>query len=528
MPFFSHCFFLRDQGFPNTGFASFYQPNGSADGFADSLYRTDDYGSTWKGCAMPAPSDFVEDVAFKDSLVGWACTTTHIYSTTDGGMSWNLSTPLPGLGPNNFHFYKAFYYASAKCLIFSANVGFLISKDDGLTFRWIQGLFGGGFIFIDDMTYMTFGGGGSFSNSVRTTDGGNTWNQFSDYRGECMGPYYSPITGEIYSVRGSSVSGHDTLYVSSDRGNTWQLRHIFKYRMEPEVDGSCQGIAIAPSVLLSKGIWYSKDFGYTWDSIGGFDCWGISSGHFLSMDETGIYACDNNCNVYKYDLPARHLIASNVITYVTPTGYETKLFLDIDSTFKQYPIASFEAMLRANFSLGKVQVKAASGWTLTMSPIDSESLSLVYRRDSGIEASSDSATLSLIYSDSVSQDLTVSITPLSANGRTISECLSDAIYTFRPACSDPILRHYLNDEPFNSRIVERDGSSILDVSIWNSSPIRLDALNTLGVIVGTVELSGAGTGRFQYDLGVLFHGARFNFVRISNSGASRVLLTPSN
>jgi hypothetical protein len=142
--------------------------------------------------------------------------------------------------------------------------------------------------------------------------------------------------------------------------------------------------------------------------------------------------------------PSHPLITTQIQTAITKSGYETMVSFDIDSTFKQYPISSFEALIHANFSLKNVTVQPFPGWVLDTSSIDSESLTLNYARDTNSTDTSGQVVLTFSYSDSVSNNIQCSITPILLNGQTITQCISANSYTFTPSCPDPILRAALN------------------------------------------------------------------------------------
>jgi hypothetical protein len=232
------------------------------------------------------------------------------------------------------------------------------------------------------------------------------------------------------------------------------------------------------------------------------------------MDETGIYACDDGTNVYKYDLLNRSVLASVSQTYMTKNGYETVVTLDVDSIFIQHPISSFEALVNASFSLNGVTVQSTPGWKITAVPIDSESLDLSYVRDTSVALQSGSPSISIIYLDSNNADINLSITPVLVNGQPFTQCLGDTSYTFHPGCTDPILREALNGEPLQFRIFQQGGSNILDADIPSPANVRIEALNSLGMVVGTSELGQLNSGHFQYDLNELFPRGDFNFVQV--------------
>jgi hypothetical protein len=129
-------YFLAPVGLPEVGYCSFMN--------TDTLYKTTDFGKTWKAnfASSYALANWVTDIVFKDSLLGWICTVDatgsgdtskmdgRIYSTSDGGNSWQEVSPLRA------SFWKLGYNPRSRCLIADGNeiTGKVISHDDGLTF----------------------------------------------------------------------------------------------------------------------------------------------------------------------------------------------------------------------------------------------------------------------------------------------------------------------------------------------------------------------------------------------------------
>lgn len=542
--------FLDDQGSPNIGYTAFTVS--CADGFCDSLYKTTDRGKTWKGLTsfpFNNQAQNIVSVVFKDSHTGWLCTDEstggpgNLYATLDGGISWNITANYP------VQYIHLYYYGPSTCVIASADEGLVISHDDGKTFSFVPA-FGNNprasnnfVIIFDQQNFLsTSCTGANPHGGMRTTDGGFTWQPLViPYPlNESFGPYYSPLTGELYVATTGSVNGRDTLYVSKDQGRTWEQRYVFRYVMYGEVVGSCKGLAIPTNPYDfnnntgdgSESITYfSSDFGYTWESIGSVNyCdgpwtqWIVSGG--ISMTHTAFYVCNDTCQVRAYALPSAPLSFSSS-TAVTKNGYETDLTVSIDSSLKQYPINSFEALIHSNFSLKNVTIQPSLGWILVTSPIDSESLTLNYFRDTSSIDTNSSATIAFIYSDSVTKDLQFSITPILYNGQTITECISDSSYTFSPRCADPILRTVLNGEnPFDFRVFQNDGSNVLSLTVNQASTFQIEAVNSLGEPVGSSHLGEITQGNYQYDLNAIFPNQKFIFVRLITSDGIRVAKVP--
>ncbi len=530
--------FLDDQGSPNIGFTSFVVS--CADGFCDSLYKTTDRGKTWKGLTSFSVNNQAQNIAgvvFKDSLTGWLCTDAYtvgtgvLYSTTDGGISWNIAGNYP------VNYLYLYYYAPSKCVIATTRTGLVESLNDGHTFSFAPNIGRSGginhMLFFDQQNFLSTSG-------MHTNDGGVTWQMAmipylltADPQ-----PYYSPLTGELYVVTSNSVNGRDTLYVSKDQGKTWEQRYVFRFVMWGQVVGSCKGLAVptdpydfTPGNGGESMTFFSSDFGFTWDSIapvnycdGPWEQWFVPGG--ISMTHTALYVCNDTCQVRAFDLPSSPLSFS-CSTAVTKNGYETDLTVSIDSLLKQYPINSFEALIQANFSLQNVTIQPTPGWLLDTSSIDSESLTLNYFRDTSSIDTNSPATIAFIYSDSVSKELQFSVTPILYNGQTITDCISDSSYTFSPRCADPILRTVLNGEnPFDFRVFQNDGSNVLSLTVNQTGVFQIEAVNSLGEPVGSLQLGEMTQGNYQYDLNALFPNQRFMFVRLITNDGIRVTKVP--
>src|ERR1051326_2832054 len=85
--------FLNEVGKPEIGFAS-----SEGSGIKDTivLWRTSDYGLTWRPIELPTDTFYGGlapfDVTFKDSLVGLFAMGPWCWQTTDGGFNWHIQS----------------------------------------------------------------------------------------------------------------------------------------------------------------------------------------------------------------------------------------------------------------------------------------------------------------------------------------------------------------------------------------------------------------------------------------------------
>lgn len=63
--------------------------NGWASGESGTFLRTIDGGDTWEEIAIPGFNSLVDDISFYDSNTGYLVSFSEIWSTDDGGLTWN-------------------------------------------------------------------------------------------------------------------------------------------------------------------------------------------------------------------------------------------------------------------------------------------------------------------------------------------------------------------------------------------------------------------------------------------------------
>jgi photosystem II stability/assembly factor-like uncharacterized protein len=166
-------------------------------------------------------TDPLAHVQFVNEQVGWTTTDQEIYKTTDGGANWQLQYT---------------HYPIFQVLFNNEDVGWLLSwwnydpellktVDGGET--WVQVYLGGEWIyeleFINPDTGWIVGAVEFGYLFKATTDGGTTWVD------KTVSPnYYDELRDiEVIDNLNLIVSGYETLFKTTNGGNTWQEIPIF-------------------------------------------------------------------------------------------------------------------------------------------------------------------------------------------------------------------------------------------------------------------------------------------------------------
>lgn len=130
------------------------------------IFKSTDKGLTWSVTQSPSTNFFYDRFTFSDLNKGLLMTysPTKLYSTTDGGSSWNLVTTTG-------YFYNTnIAYIPGTSKVVSGNsanpLGSSYSVDDGLNWITIDGVFHGTMVFLNDSF------GFSASNNISNVSGG--------------------------------------------------------------------------------------------------------------------------------------------------------------------------------------------------------------------------------------------------------------------------------------------------------------------------------------------------------------------
>lgn len=202
------------------------------------MLHTIDGGDTWEQQDVPTRAN-LSDVYFHDENNGWACGSEDIYKTTDGGETWilddtqNSNTLFRITFTDNDHGY---------CVGISnwpTPVGGLIRQTFNAGLNWDSEYFvdpedtlnGQQYIYqLNDISFPStttgyvVGGGHWF---LKTTDAGQTWVDWSDFRPDnsCRGVFF------INNTTGWAVSSAGAIHKTIDGGLTWENQYYLNHTL---------------------------------------------------------------------------------------------------------------------------------------------------------------------------------------------------------------------------------------------------------------------------------------------------------
>jgi photosystem II stability/assembly factor-like uncharacterized protein len=185
------------------------------------IYKTADGGKTWERLDVFDGQEHTPDwaaIRFADARVGWIAprTNTFVLKTTDGGENWE---PVE---------VSRDYILANRLLPLSVNA-LLIAADGGVIHR--------------------------------TVDGGNTWQtQRIQHDGDDVRDIVRPAPDLLYALVSEAYGSKGTLYRSTDLGETWEEFS--------QLAGEINAIAFKDAdngVAVGKGLsYYTSDGGRTW------------------------------------------------------------------------------------------------------------------------------------------------------------------------------------------------------------------------------------------------------------------------
>lgn len=186
------------------------------------LLKTIDDGYTWSAVDLSnlGWSTRIYDMWFKDEELGFITSYGKLYSTSNGGETWNVANTFDG----EVH----------KMKFLNNNLGFV------------------------------YGG-----NSImyKTINGGNSWTPLAPgiYPGRIVG--LAESTGKLFIVNKDYYYSYESaraLAVSTDEGNTWSVLNLFTngdvYRIDITQDNEA-------TIVSEDGIYKTKDFGLSWTKL---------------------------------------------------------------------------------------------------------------------------------------------------------------------------------------------------------------------------------------------------------------------
>ncbi|HEX2925106.1 MAG TPA: YCF48-related protein [Ruminiclostridium sp.] len=228
---------------------------------------------TWQN-PLP-PGNGFRDVQFIDSLNGWACGDSKIAKTTDGGQNWILLNAPP----TNNYFVKLFFASKNKGFIHSTgdNSQTYVTNDGGISWDVVTPLSNK---YLPRMQFLNekvgyvlqFWETGFFDfHLFKTTDGGKTWNNYD--------PVAASLRSYSFFFLDENYGWVDTdggIARTTDAGKTWQRSFIPAYAEVPIVEqiqfiNKKQGFAAGnPSNTNSLSnhnfFAYTTDGGATWNN----------------------------------------------------------------------------------------------------------------------------------------------------------------------------------------------------------------------------------------------------------------------
>ncbi len=280
---FSCIYFIDLPGPPRIGFlGTNLQLYG--DSLASLIYKTTDGGMSWHIVNIDFACNDVNDITFKDSLIGWVATGEGgCYKTTDGGETWfNVTIPPPGYGSG---IATGVYYDQGSGGLFLSTFASdapvyygqdELSWDEGATwqpFAYVGNEESGGFAFSSGDTGLMAWNDLYPASWWRTTDGGQSWTTLS-IDSMCWQPLAIPETQTYFAN-----TPYGTILRTDDAGVTWDSIYSFppqyslnsgEYIYEPNgsiSSGCIRGTLDSLYVMVCSGCYLSTDQGLSWKSL---------------------------------------------------------------------------------------------------------------------------------------------------------------------------------------------------------------------------------------------------------------------
>ncbi len=193
----------------------------SSSSTATFIYRTNDGGSTWTQVFTQA-GGFLDGIAMFDSLNGYAYGDPvggnwELYSTSDGGQTWNAANALPQNGTEAG--WNNAIYASDSSIYFGTNNSTIYySNDRGNSWTAQTTAQTNAYsVWFNDSSHGFIGGENALN---ETTNGGVNWDTTSAL----------PGTGSIGALTGIdsmwwAARQNNVIYHSTDNGNSWYIQY---------------------------------------------------------------------------------------------------------------------------------------------------------------------------------------------------------------------------------------------------------------------------------------------------------------
>ncbi|WP_207436023.1 YCF48-related protein [Sabulibacter ruber] len=232
------------------------------------LYHTQNQGQTW------AEADFPEDMLVSNIVMmgqtGYMVGGNSIMKTVDGGRTWqNLTYPTHASGEYGFY-HVSFIDAQTGWVLDHHNKSILHTSNGGQT--WAATALPENVIGNPSLSFSQF----RFQSTTvgflvdtqhyiyRTTDGGRSWVKVLDQPGQYL--QYLDVSADGRTVIALSIMTPNTVYVSTDAGETWQSkREAFVYHDLSDVTflNTTQGWAVGDAGTLIR----TRDGGQAWENV---------------------------------------------------------------------------------------------------------------------------------------------------------------------------------------------------------------------------------------------------------------------
>ncbi len=206
------------------GTIAFYDSlNGLAAGWGGIIVKTTDGGTNWELITKSLTNSQLWDVFFVDDSTGWICGYNGtILKTTNSGDNWTKLITNNSAGLRSIYFIdqqNGFAVGSGGIIMKTTDGGISWSSINNGTINWND---------IDFFNYPTgwVVGGDSFTECrlIKTTDGGNTWNEDTSISFTTGNPeihFTSKETGWL--LIGDLALAVQQLYKTTNGGDTWNL-----------------------------------------------------------------------------------------------------------------------------------------------------------------------------------------------------------------------------------------------------------------------------------------------------------------
>lgn len=292
---------------------------------SDTIYMTNDGGTTWNIICDTILFGYIRSIEFIDDSVGFIGTlpmglsTSNLFRTNDGGLSWHLIDSLPATngGICGIAHYKDMVVAAGSV---NSPAHLYISHDRGITWAWHDlSSIASSLIdcFVFDSLHIIVGGAstlanGSKANIIYSNDGGLTW--VEKIKAPNPGTYSWKIFFQPNGIGVASVENFilGELFTTVDSGNTWIHRFL-----NGTTVGNLGGIAVINDSVIftgdqhNHGMAMSKDGGISWETGNLF----TSIDRIHKLDSFQLIGSGNTIYKFHPDTMLANITSSPVVTH---------------------------------------------------------------------------------------------------------------------------------------------------------------------------------------------------------------------